>query len=152
MQQVNLIKIVQENSGFFYKIILPGQFSLGSVGRVCEKSGICVAGLLGILLCSVLKSCTYVFRKQSSEVAVCVPTTALESTRCWVSCMLIRCICVNSPLTRPHQWEKTVLCQGEELWKMFFIRDGVLQGRKKVNYEWFVWSGMPGNFLLLYQS
>lgn len=151
MWQVNLIKAIQENSGFFYKRIFPGQFSLGSVGDVYMINLVfVVASLVGIFLCSVLKSCTYIFRKQRRDVAVCVPTSALESSRCCFSCMLIRCVCVNSPLIWPHQWEKTVLCQGENLWKMFFVWDGVLQGRKKVTYEWSICSGMPANFLLLY--
>lgn len=35
------------------------------------------------------------------------------------------------PPALPHQWEKTVLCQGEKQWKLFFIWDRVLRGRKK---------------------
>lgn len=64
MQQVNLIQAIQENSGFFNKIILRGQFSLGSVGDVHLKNLVFVVACLIILLCSALKSCTYVFRKQ----------------------------------------------------------------------------------------
>lgn len=56
MYQVNLNKVIQENSGFFNKIILPGQFSLKSVGDVCGKSAICCGQFGGYAFMFCFKS------------------------------------------------------------------------------------------------
>lgn len=145
MWQVNLIKTIQENSGFFYKRIFPGQFSLGSVGDVYVINLVFVlASLVGIFLCSVLKSCAYIFRKQRRDVAVCVPTSALESTRCCSSCILIK----FPPNPTPSMGKDCPLSR-RKLMKDVLCLEWSASG-KKVTYEWSVCSSMPGNFLLLY--
>lgn len=94
---------------FFNKIILQGLFSLRSVGDVHVKNvvfgGHTFVFYFKIMHITFLESKVEMLQSLSPPVHWRVQDTDF----------LIRCICVNSSLTQPHQWEKTVLCQGEKL-------------------------------------